>query len=101
MQSNLSRREEAAAAPALLTVREAAALLKVGEAKLRRIIHGGFLRAYRVGAELRIAESDLRSFVETNVATRQQRKGRKATLQGAEKDCVGPPWEEGSARGTP
>lgn len=64
---------EPATPPALLTVKEAAAILKVGEAKLRGLIHKGDLLAYRVGVELRVPNQALQAFVERNVARHPSR----------------------------
>src|SRR5262245_25135270 len=68
MSSSCSGMADPATPPALLTVKEAAAVLKVGEAKLRGLIHKGDLLAYRVGVELRISHEALRAFIERNVA---------------------------------
>ena len=53
----------------LLTVHEAAVLLRINEATVRAAIHDQSLRAIRIGREWRIAFKDLEAFVNTH-ATR-------------------------------
>lgn len=54
----------------LLTIQEAAELLKVSEATLRGLIKGGEVRAIRFGREWRIAVKDLEAFLNAH-ATRE------------------------------
>ncbi len=54
--------------PRLLTIPQTAEVFQVSEKKVRRLIKTGELVAYRIGHQLRIAEEDLRRFL-------QQRRG--------------------------
>lgn len=54
--------------PRLLTIPQTAETIQVSEKKVRRLIKTGELVAYRIGHQLRIAEEDLRQFL-------QQRRG--------------------------
>ena len=54
--------------PRLLTIPQTAKVFQVSEKKVRRLIKSGKLVAYRIGHQLRIAEEDLRRFL-------QQRRG--------------------------
>lgn len=54
----------------LLTIHEAAELLKISEATLRGLIKGGDVRAIRFGREWRIAVKDLEAFLNAH-ATRE------------------------------
>ena len=68
MPSKGNKTAEAKRLPDLLTVREAAAALRVGEAKLRRLIHEGILLACRIGVEFRIPQDAIQGYVERTVA---------------------------------
>ena len=57
----------------MLTVHEAADLLKVKESTVRSLINNKQLRAVKVGKEWRIAEVDLMSFLNAN-ANRDSRQ---------------------------
>jgi len=48
----------------LLTVKEAAALLKTSRVQVRKMIQAGDLLAVKVGREYRISMTSLRAFVE-------------------------------------
>lgn len=50
----------------LLTLQEAADLLKLSEATLRGLIKAGDVRAIRIGREWRIAMRDLEEFLDAN-----------------------------------
>ena len=49
--------------PKLYNVQEAAELLSVSEATVRRLINSGQLRAYKVRTQLRIDEADLSGYL--------------------------------------
>ncbi len=53
-----------------MTTHEIAELLKVREPTVRSWIHGGALRAVKLGREFRVAVKDLEAFVNEN-ATRE------------------------------
>ncbi len=50
----------------LLTLQEAAELLKLSEATLRGLIKAGDMRAIRIGREWRIAVRDLEEFLDNH-----------------------------------
>jgi excisionase family DNA binding protein len=49
-----------------MTTHGIAELLKIGEATIRSWIHGGELRAIRIGREFRVAAKDLEVFVDSH-----------------------------------
>ena len=51
----------------LLTVKEAAKLLKTSRVQIRRMIQSGDLTAFMVGCEYRIPTENLRIFIENNL----------------------------------
>ena len=51
----------------LLTVKEAAALLKTSRVQIRRMIQNGELLAVKVGREYRIPLSSIEDFLQCNV----------------------------------
>lgn len=51
----------------LLTVKEAAALLKTSRVQVRKMIQAGDLLAVKVGREYRIPMTSLRAFVEESM----------------------------------
>ena len=58
--------------PRLYTVADLMAILQLGDAKIRELIHSGQLPAIRLGAEWRVARRDLQEFLDarrTAVAT--------------------------------
>ena len=57
----------------LLTVHEAADLLKIKESTVRSLINNKQLRAVKVGKEWRIAQVDLENFLNAN-ANRESRQ---------------------------
>ncbi len=52
----------------LLTVKEAAALLKTSRVQVRKMIQSGELLAVKVGREYRIPLESIREFIESNCA---------------------------------
>lgn len=52
----------------IYTVAEASRFLRVQEARLRKAIHDGELKAARIGRVFRIRESDLVAFFESSVS---------------------------------
>ena len=58
--------------PRLHTVADVMAILQLGDAKVRELIHSGQLPAFRLGAEWRVVTHDLQEFLDarrTAVAT--------------------------------
>ncbi len=53
--------------PALLTVREVAAAMRVSSMTVYRLINGGDLRAIRVGKHFRIRQNDLDAYLDARV----------------------------------
>lgn len=51
----------------LLTVKEAAALLKTSRVQVRRMIQNGELLAVKVGREYRLPMAGLREFIQVNL----------------------------------
>jgi excisionase family DNA binding protein len=49
----------------LLTVKQAANLLKVSDRTVRRLVYSGKLKQVRIGTALRIAPEDLTAFIDT------------------------------------
>lgn len=64
MPDEAGKPRESAGIPALLTVREVAAYLKVQEATVRNWIRDGDIRAIKFGRAWRVREDDLMKFVE-------------------------------------
>ena len=54
--------------PTCHTVDEIAAALKKSPASIRRLIHAGKLKAYRIGPELRITEEQLNEYLRENLS---------------------------------
>jgi excisionase family DNA binding protein len=76
----------------LLTVREAAALLKVNPMTVRRYIAAGKLRAVRIGRGIRISRSaldDLATPVQPPPRQRPRRKVRRLSFEDPLWDIVG------------
>ncbi len=51
----------------VLTVKEAAGLLKTTQQQIRKMIHSGVIPALRVGREWRIPQDYIESFIEENL----------------------------------
>jgi len=51
----------------LLTVKEAAALLKTSRVQVRRMIQNGELLAVKVGREYRLPMASIREFIQVNL----------------------------------
>ena len=52
----------------LLTVAEAAALLKTSRQQIRKMIRGGLILAVRIGREWRVDQAYLREFLDQHMA---------------------------------
>ena len=63
MQQPAAPAARAAAAPDVMTVAEAAAYLKVGEADVLSLISGGDLKAKKIGSDYRIAKKALDDYL--------------------------------------
>lgn len=66
----------------LLTVNQVALILKVHPLTIRRYINEGRLKAIRLGGNIRISQSELKSFSETYIAN--SNKQDKKTLQNSQ-----------------
>ena len=60
--------ERDSSVPRLHTVVDVMAILQLGDAKVRELIHSGQLPAIRLGAEWRVSSHDLQAFLEARRA---------------------------------
>lgn len=61
-----------------MTTHEVSDLLKVSEATVRSWIHGGVLRAVRLGREFRVSVKDLEMFVNARATQPSQRNEKSS-----------------------
>lgn len=66
--------------PVLFTIRDLSRILRLGQSRVRALIHAGRLRAVRVGdVGLRVRQGDLQQYLEQNPVTEKSplRDGRR------------------------
>ncbi len=64
---------------ALMTRREVAALLKLSDMSVCRLVERGFLACYRIGRRMRFELADIKAFL----ASRRHERGRPSSHGGA------------------